>query len=320
MISPTIWRQAHQQIQAAKSVLILNPKDPDGDSLGASLALRLYILSLGKLVTVYAGKQSARYDFLAGLDSMVTDWDALKVDQFDLVITVDFADPKQLGAPAEIWKTIQSKPLINIDHHGTNSLFGTLNAVDVSAAATTELVYEYFDINQVSYNKEIATCLMTGIIYDTGNFVHINTTERVVKIASQLLLQGARLRAIVGRQRGKSMTQLKLLGLALSRLRSHPSYGISITVITQNDLKGLEVTDEATDGIANFLNALDQTKAVIVLKEGADGEIKGSIRSTTPGVDVSKLAKWLGGGGHKKAAGFLVHGRLVPQADTWQIK
>ncbi|MFA6198157.1 MAG: bifunctional oligoribonuclease/PAP phosphatase NrnA [Patescibacteria group bacterium] len=320
MIRPEVWRQAHQQLQAAKSILILNPKDPDGDSLGASLALRHHLLTLGKNVIVYAGKKTTRFDFLIGHDAIVTDWNDININQVELSVTVDFADPKQLGVSPQVWKMLSSKPLINIDHHGTNANFGSLNLVDAEAAATTELVYTYFETNSIVYDKEIATCLMAGIVYDTGNFVHINTTERVVKIASQLLLQGARLRAIVGRHRGKSMTQLKLLGLALSRLQNHPRYGVSITVITQNDLQGLEVTDEATDGIANFLNALDQTKAVIVLKEGTDGEVKGSIRSTAPGIDVSKLAKQLGGGGHKKAAGFMVRGRLVPQGETWQIK
>ena len=114
------------------------------------------------------------------------------------------------------------------------------------------------------------------------------------------------------------MTTLKLWGRALDRLTRHAN-GVVSTVITQADLVECAATEEDTEGISNFLNALQDAKVIMVLKE-QDGQVKGSLRTTEADVDVAAMAKQFGGGGHKKAAGFSVPGHLVQTSHGWRIE
>ena len=320
MVKLEIWQKINNQITQAKNVLVLNPKDSDGDSIGSSLALSHYIKSLGKGCVVFAGQPPLQqFEYLPGFHEIISGLDKINISDFDLVITVDFADLKMLDFPDTLLAELTNKTIINIDHHPTNHLFGTINVVKPMAAATTELLFHFFEDLKIVYDKSIATCLLTGIVHDTGSFAHLNTTRSVIEISARLLVKGARLKTITTASLNKSLPTLKLWGVALSRLTHHPGYGLSTTVLTQKDISEYDSNGEATEGIANFLNNLVGAKAIMVLKEGADGKIKGSLRSTTSGVDVSKLAGLLGGGGHKKAAGFTITGRIKQAGKSWQI-
>lgn len=320
MIAAETWSRCATLIARATKILILNPFDADGDSLGATLALAGYARQQGKTVLVACAKApSERMSFLPGFAEIDTDATRLRLEDYDLAITADFADPRQLGLSTEQLAVLHNMELINIDHHRTNTSFGTLNIVDPNAAAASEMVTEFFEQIGFAYDKDIATCLLAGIIYDTGGFIHLNTTEHVVSTASQLLLRGARLRLITAHFSAKSVATLQLWGLALSRLQYHPQYGLSTTILTQADLALFHASPEAAEGIANFLNGLGSTKAILFLREEKAGLIKGSLRSTVPGIDISGLAKALGGGGHAKAAGFALAGTFIQRGETWQI-
>lgn len=319
-IPDQVWIKTSEQLAKAQRVLILNPRDSDGDSLGASLALMHHFKSTGKECLVFAGKPpSVQFDYLPGYEAVSTDILTLDLPRYDLVITVDFADLKMLDFSEELIKQLLVKPIINIDHHPTNHQFGTINVVEPTAAATTEILYHFFEDQNIPYDKLIATCLLTGIVYDTGGFAHANTTRSIIDIASRLLIKGARLKRITTAAQSKSLATLKLWGIALSRLTHNTRFGLSTTVISQKDLQEHGTNEESVEGIANFLNNLSGAKAIMVLKEEADNKIKGSLRTTTPGIDVSGLATELGGGGHKRAAGFTIQGQLKHNGKYWQI-
>jgi phosphoesterase RecJ-like protein len=171
-------------------------------------------------------------------------------------------------------------------------------------------------------NREIGTCLMTGLVTDTGGFTNLATTASSIDTASDLLGKGVNLRSITKRTlQNRSVATLHLWGRALERLSTHSS-GLITTGITKKDMDECGANHAAIEGVANFLNTIDTAvaaKGVMVLAEPEDGLIKGSLRTTHPLIDVSKLATLLGGGGHKKAAGFSLPGHLHYADGRWQI-
>jgi phosphoesterase RecJ-like protein len=167
----------------------------------------------------------------------------------------------------------------------------------------------------------MATCLMTGLVTDTGNFTNLGTTASAIEVASKLLLHGVDLRAINKRtMHHRPLPVLKLWGRALERLR-RDAHGVVTTIITQQDLIDCGTTESDIEGVANFLNNLDsdtEARVVMVLSE-RDGQVKGSLRTKHPLIDVAKFATVLGGGGHTKAAGFSVPGHLEEHGNGWLI-
>jgi len=187
------------------------------------------------------------------------------------------------------------------------------------ASSTSEIVYKFLNHFNFEINKNIATCLLTGILTDTGNFTNGATTVSALKIASDLLIRGARFNQITfSTSKNKSLAILKLWGRILSRLEEN-DLGVVFTVITLKDLEESELDREALEGVANFLNNLAGLRIILVLKEEENGFIKGSLRSNDDVLDVSEIAKFLGGGGHKKAAGFTIKGQLVEVDGKWKV-
>ena len=153
----------------------------------------------------------------------------------------------------------------------------------------------------------MALALLTGLITDTENFSNPGTTEHSLKVASELIRHGANFNSLKNWfLHDKPVEALKLWGVALSRLTKNESLDIVYTFITLEDLKTHNASEAESEGIANFLNSAGEGRASLVLKETWDGKIKGSFRTTRDDFDVSLIASALGGGGHKKASGFLI--------------
>ncbi|NIV99513.1 hypothetical protein GWN26_10420 [Candidatus Saccharibacteria bacterium] len=209
-------------------------------------------------------------------------------------------------------------PIINIDHHATNQNYGQLNLVDAEASSTAEVVYNFFSHNNVKIDKHIATALLVGILTDTTNFTNPGTTVSSMRVASELISHGARTNEISKNLlKNKSIDALRLWGKTLARLEENKELNMAIAVIKKEDFTDIQSPGEAVEGVANFLNALLNVSLVLVLRETDDGFVKGSFRSTD--VDVSQIAQALGGGGHKKAAGFTIKGKLDKVDGRWQI-
>lgn len=239
--------------------------------------------------------------------------------KFDLLIVFDASDLKYAGIADYISALTHTFTIINIDHHATNLLYGKINLVRTDASSTCEVVHDLLDSVR-ALDKNMATCLMTGLITDTGSFSNLATTSSAIQAASKLLLKGIDYQQIqTSAMSSKSVGSLKLWGRAFDRLKIDPETKIATTAITHQDMQELEVEADAAEGVSNFLNGLKGVRAVIVLSERTPGVIKGSCRTTDPCVDVSKLAMLLGGGGHKKAAGFSFPGKLQETATGWKI-
>ncbi len=308
-----------QRLTSARGVLVINPHRPraDGDSIGSSLGLARSLTSAGTPAWVFSREVPASLKFLPGAESIITDPAALPLSAIDVAVTVDFSELAMSGIADVLTAGPRPPTIIKIDHHLGGTAFGTCNLVDPTAASTTELVYHLLARHRLPLDQDVATCLLTGIITDTASFLNLNTTAVTLSVAGRLLAAGARARAIGQAGGGKTIASLKLWGVALERLHRNDRFHTVTTVITRDDVD--PDNGEATEGIATFLNSLGEGRLCLVLRQEGPDTVRGSLRTTRPDVDVSALARTLGGGGHTKAAGFTVQGRLVRSGAGWRV-
>jgi phosphoesterase RecJ-like protein len=315
-VHPSLTATA-ELIKSKRSICLLNPNKPDGDSIGSALSLYRALESLGKDVRLFCPVQiSDKYDFIYGQEHFKDDLKrALDVD---LLVSFDFAEIDGFDITRSDLDARQLQ-LINIDHHITNTHFGDLNFVDPSSSACCEMVYYLIRELELDIDIEIATALFTGLSTDTGSFKHSNTTPRVLSVASNLLARGARLKRISDDiYQTKSVASLKMWGKALERLKFEPDRSLAVSFITQDDFDetGADLND--LEGAISLLSCIPGSRATLLLSEYS-GKIKGSIRTEEEEVDVSRLAGQFSGGGHKKASGFTLDGRIVRQRAGWKI-
>lgn len=237
-----------------------------------------------------------------------------KMADFDLIITVDTAELHQLGKFYEHHPEMFYKvPVINIDHHTSNSEYGTINYVVITASATTEIITPLIQkieetTAQELMDPDIATLLLAGIITDTGSFQHSNTTPNAFAVAAELLDAGARQQEIIKNvYKTKSLSTLKLWGQVLSKIEYDKEHKFVWSTISQQDLYDTGAQMEESGAIIDeLLNNAPGAEIVALLKEKQPGLLSGSLRSISPEINASAIASLFGGGGHKQAAGFKI--------------
>ncbi len=272
----------------------------------------------GKSSRVYVAEMvPEQYRFLPDVHVCSTDATMFDDATIDLVVVFDCSEAAFVLSLVD---RIDGNPtVINIDHHKTNPKFGQVNQVLVDASATAEVVFRFFQANNVVMTKHVSTCLLAGLCFDTNMFSNSATNERALDTASQLILFGARVQDVIRTMfQNRSVNALHVWGAALERLTDHPEIHVMTTVLTRTDIDKHQVTDDEIDGLSNFLNLVADTDTLFVLRETKEGGIKVSMRSRTQ--DVSRIASAHGGGGHAKAAGFtLAHASLVEKESVWCV-
>jgi phosphoesterase RecJ-like protein len=183
------------------------------------------------------------------------------------------------------------------------------------------MIYRFFIFCNLKITKEMATCLMAGILGDTGSFQHSNTSTYVMNIASDLMKKGAPISKIVDTVfANKKISTLRLWGRAFEKAKINSKSGMIATVLTEDDIKDCDASTEDIAQVASILNTVPGTKFSLILSQREGGLIKGSLRSEEyKGVDVSEIAHQFGGGGHKLASGFEVKGKIIETEDGWEI-
>lgn len=314
-----------EKIFNSHKFLILTHENPDGDALGSMLALTIALKKLGKYVdSVCASRIPLPFLFLPKVSEVKN---SFFLGDYDLIFILDCGDLKRTGYADRIkyFARKKAKKVVNIDHHPKNDVhkISWFNLIDYQASSTSELIYLLLkNIQGVEIDKDMATCLLCGLYTDTGGFRHSNTTVLVLRIASELLRYGAKLKLVTNNiVNGKSVSALKLWGLVLSRAKRDSRLGLVTSVITKEDLKSCQATMADLAGAVNLINAVPKTKAAILFSEPEDGKIKASIRTEDNNIDVGKLANIFGGGGLKKAAGFTIEGKIIKdKTGNWQIQ
>lgn len=237
------------------------------------------------------------------------------LDEYDLSVTVDTGDLQQLGKFYEQNPNFFYKvPLINIDHHASNSEFGTINHVEITASATTQMLLPIIKkmevlTGQKLIDEDVATLLLAGLVTDTGSFQHSNTTPQAFSVAAELLDLGARQQEIIKNvYKTKSLATLKLWGQVLSKIQFAKDHRFVWSTVSQKDLDetGADLEDAGAI-IDELLNNAPGAEVVVLLKE-KPGILSGSVRTTVPEADASAIAAMFGGGGHKRASGFRIKG------------
>jgi len=316
-----LFQKIKEAINKANEVIVISHQNPDGDALGSLLGMGYYLTLDNTPHTLFCLSPIPEYlKFLPDIEKIKCDEKILLEKDHDLVIVLDSGDLEYAGIDQHFRQLKGLPVVINIDHHPTNQHYGHINLVHPKASSTSEIIYHFLDYFRLPIKKEVATQLLTGILTDTGSFSNLSTTPSSMEVASRLMAYGARVKEITTNTlQNKSLSQLQLWGRALSRLKEDKKTGIITTVLTTKDFAELGMSDESSEGIANFLNSVEKAKAIIVLREKSDGTIKGSLRTTRPDVDVSRIAEFFGGGGHKKAAGFTIKGKLQETNTGWKI-
>lgn len=317
MASPPEFSRLHALVRNAHKILLIADGKPDGDSLGSSSGFFNWLIREGKSAHAYCAAPIPRsFSYLDGIHLFRNDPATFK-ESWDLIITFDAGDLRHCGIEQLLPQVTSSYTLVNIDHHATNARYGNLNLVYVDACSTCEVVYRFLGAEEIRLDAAIATSLLTGILTDTSSFSNSATTSPGMDAASTLTAAGARTTEIYHHLlQNKTIDGLKIWGLALSRLRYNKEQSLASTYFFAKDLDG--ASEEAVEGVSNFLNAsCGEADTMLVLRELPDGKIKGSFRSAKR--DISKIAKLLGGGGHKKAAGFTINGKLEATKDGVRI-
>lgn len=242
---------------------------------------------------------------------------------YDLIVTVDCAELKQLRSfYEENTELFHQIPVINIDHHISNAHFGKINLVDIMASSTTELLLPLIlslqdEMKIELIDEDVATLLLTGIITDTGSFQNANTTPRAFGRAAELISLGARQQEIIQHvYKTKQLSQLKLWGRVLTKLQTDEKYKIVWSVVSQQDFRDTESTEDQTgDIIDELMTNAPGAEVIVLMKEKSDKSVSVSVRTTGPSVDASKIAEQFGGGGHSRAAGFMLTGMDIRDAE-----
>ncbi len=305
-----LYQQAKKEFLKADKVLLISHRKPDADTLGANIAISMWLKRLGKEVTLACCDKPANvFDFLPDVSKFVTEFN---LKDFDLMLVADAGASYMTDFHLKYENIFNyGIPVINIDHHASNDNYGTINIVEPGSASTTLIVYRMFKEFGVEIDEKMALCLLSGIYGDTGSFMHSNTSMEVLLAASDLMKSGAKLASINKFLFGnKSVSALRLWGRVLENLKITDE-NVAISVVRENDYVETSSYPEQLSGVVDYLNMVPGIKFSVLINEDRKGHVKGSFRTKNDDVDLSKITQAFGGGGHPKAAGFSLNGRLV---------
>lgn len=298
-------------IKDKKLIGIAGHVRPDGDCAGSTLAVYNYIKDnySDKDVRLYLEPIPNIFKFMKRADQIRSDY--ADDDVFDLFIALDCGDLGRLGNAAKYFEN--AKSTLCIDHHASNSSFADVNYIFPDASSTCELVFELID--RTKLKKDIAECLYTGMVHDTGVFQYSCTSAKTMEIAGILMETGIDYPKIVDETfYTKTFGQNKILGQALLNAELYLDGAVIASVITQAEMDKFSVLPKHLDGIVNQLRVTKDVKIALFLYENEDKTFKGSLR-VNGDYNVAEIAACFGGGGHVKAAGFTIDGPIDTAMD-----
>lgn len=302
-MSRRLLQQAAQVLQKAGSIVLACHLNPDGDTLGCALALRAALAEKGKrVITLSSDGVPDIYRFLPGAERVLP---ATDERGFDAAVVCDTGSPDRIGRAKEA--VFSARVIINIDHHVTEGTFGHIRIQQPRAAATAEIVYRLLKVMGAPITPGIATCLLTGIITDTGLYRYMNVSPTTFRISAALLEAGASPAQIAEEVfERRSLPSVRLLGRALEHLQQEEEGRLVWSYVTYDDFTALGASDEDTEGIITQLRSVRDSVVLALLREVKPGRVRVSVRSRDERIDMAKLAERFGGGGHRMAAGFWV--------------
>ena len=294
--------QVVELIDSKRRFAITSHIRPDGDSLGSSLGLYWLLRALDKDVEVVMRDPVPHaYRQLPGA-SEVRVMPGV-ANPYHAVFVIECSD---ITRPGLI--NLEKQHVVNIDHHSTTALFGTINWIDSTASAVGEMIYNLCKATGVRVTKEIAECVYTALITDTGSFHYSNTTERTFKVASELVRTGVKpAKTAEAVFASYPWSRIQLMGEVLSTARRDSTGRVASLRLSQEMQLRSGASDEDADGFVNYPLTVGEVEAVVLLKESAPEVYRTSLRSKGD-VNVARVAGRFGGGGHRNAAGCTLTG------------
>ncbi len=309
LIPDTDWRPVIEAIEAADEVLLITHCNPDGDGIGSQLALYDALRRRGKPVRMHNRDGVPRiYEFLDHADEVGRgNWPGGRVP--DLIISLDCGACSRLGMPDEFFR---ASKLVNIDHHASNQLFGDVNVVDAAYCATGAMIHDLLLAMDCGISRSAAAAIYAAVLTDTASFRLNSATADVYRLAANLIEAGAEPWPIsVGIYESRPLAGLKILTSCLETLKLRDQGRSAWIHVDQAmyDASGADVED--TEGLIDYARSIEGVEVAVFIRshESRENCWKVSFRGKTH-ADVGALAASLGGGGHRHAAGCLMHGSL----------
>ena len=295
------------ELRGADKLLLTTHENPDGDALGSLLAMHLMLQQLGKDSVMFLSANNFplphEYRYMA-LDDVMQEPPG-DVDER----TVLFLDCGNIDRMPVDFLQQAAVHRLNIDHHHDNTRFGSANLVVPDASSTAEIVHGLSKDLGVRMTPEIAEALYIALVTDTGKFMFENTTPAAHHMAADLIEAGVSPQGIHQKlYEGLPLSRVELLARALGAVSRYDGGALTLTHLRQQDFHESHALESDSEGIVDHLRAIEDTAVAALVRELLDAEKQGrrkvSLRSTDGRVDVSRIARGLGGGGHRQAAGF----------------
>ncbi len=294
-----------EEIKKAESIVLLTHETPDGDAIGSSLGMKLALEKLGKNPDLIMSKYARTFDFLPKADEILSE---SNIKTYDLAISLDCATLKRLDNK-EYFEN--SKKTIVIDHHGSNNMYGDINYVNPVSPACSEILLSMFSYYGINVDEKIGTCLMTGIITDTGGLQYPATTADTFEYAAELLRKGVNIADICKKTlQTRTKANFELQKRVMDRMEILENGKVAFSYIDQKDLDDVNAEEGDHEGLVNIGRSIEDVEVSIFIRQkDNENAYKVSMRSGEY-VNVSDVCLMFGGGGHPRAAGALVQGKV----------
>ncbi len=293
-----------EQINQAEKIVILTHENPDGDAVGSSLAMYHALKAYGKSPDLIIPEHPRVFDCLPGINEIKTQSD---IEHYDLAISLDCATIKMLNGFSKYFENAKVK--VCVDHHSTNTMFGDYNYVNPAAPACAQIllvVLEYFGIE---ITKEIGTCILAGIITDTGGFKYQGVTAETFEFVAWLLNKGVDVSKVYRQVlQTKTKSNFELNRIASDRIEFFENGKIAYTYITKEDEEKVNAENGDHEGIVEIGRDIEGVEVSVFIRQTSKG-CKISLRSNDY-VNVSDACMVFGGGGHPRAAGCTIQGTI----------
>ena len=299
-----------EEIKKAETIVLLAHENPDGDAIGSVLAMGLALKSMGKNPDMIIREFPRTFNFLPGANEVKQNSD---VQKYDLAISLDCADLRRLVGK-EYFE--EARKTIVIDHHGTNSMYADINFVNPVSPACCEILAGMFTYFDIDINQDIGSCILTGIITDTGGFKYQGVTAETFEFTAELLRKGVNVSEIYKKAlETRTRANFELLKRTLDRMEILEDGKVTFTYMTSKDKEELNVQPGDDEGLVEIGRDVEGVEVSIFIKQrDNEDKYKVSMRSNDD-VNVSDICYIFGGGGHPRAAGCLLQGNIQQVKD-----
>ncbi len=294
-----MFKEAKEIVEKSNKIYIVAHINPDGDAIGSTFAVYFALKKMNKDVHVVMPSYSTVFEFLPGVQTSIN---SIEDEEYDLLIALDSSDVTRLAISEDEYK--KAKKVIMLDHHQISAPYGDFRYINDNKSSASEIAYLFIKYLGVKIDKEIATLLYTGIMTDTGSFNYSNANADTFRAVAELLECGAEAVSVCKKLNDTMKeAKLKLIAKTVDNMEVYFDGKLRFSYVSYEEISELGINDEDSEGMTNYLRAVEGTEVAVYVRGKSDGSLKVSMRSGGR-IDTSKIAIAFGGGGHPRASGY----------------